>query len=843
MATQGHFKKYERETRTQYTEEQWGKGMLFSNNPLQEGFCKELINMDIIDMGESITPRPGLRSHELIKPQLGEIVEPPLVAETEDLNYAILAGTQTSLAEQNKTLKHIIIGDMSETAIPNTALYKGTSLRACTSESTDVLKNVTLNEEELPQHVPSDYTSQNLLNVAEVENGYTTFKTIPTTKVHDKPLETTKQNAKHVGAFAYNNDYYYFIVNDADEFCLAQSTYDKDSSKFSPKAVSFYQENPLEAVANGYNMLRDNPYTFVDEEGSGNNVTLFGALPYVDEAHTTIHTTPTKGQKMYLRCYYRCGSGTSGEFKFSIMWEWQAAGSSDWTTFKTQTDITRAVGAAVPALTAELNCPANDILIRLTVTDLITEGTPILYRLTGTYSFNKKEHGAMHNAKYVNYKLQYAQGLSYWKNRLVCYGVPEDRTLLFLSEVNQPGYFPYPNNVDIFEEPIVSVTPLLDSLLVFTTSQLYMLTLSEDGASWTKKCIQKHLNISEQDAHLICPVKNMVFFKSGNYYYMVVPKLNSMTGELVIAPISKNIEGYLDNFSENVYNTINMVYNYDKELTLVHHYNFLDFEDICNVYAFKEGEVYINFCLIYNSVGRYWRIHIYESQGLLTPLLRDATRRGEYITLSTALCALPDETVVKIPLLQTLRFDKEYVADSYIPNNVTLEDLAEVIQLTTDSTVPLERFNNYQLLDTGYREQASDHKKRYREIQFKINNLSQNTLYFYTEVCIDGDLRKEAYQYNVESVYNTASDRYELQYAKTLVNPTALIGATILGEEELPVNVWALDVSKFPDVMQWKVRIPLSGKGYTPKLVLISKNLKRFELLNNSFVYRLLNSR
>ena len=40
----------------------------------------------------------------------------------------------------------------------------------------------------------------------------------------------------------------------------------------------------------------------------------------------------------------------------------------------------------------------------------------------------------------------------------------------------------------------------------------------------------------------------MVFFKSGNYYYMVVPSLRSMTGELVLAPISKNIEFFLKQF-------------------------------------------------------------------------------------------------------------------------------------------------------------------------------------------------------------------------------------------------------------------------------------------------------
>ena len=39
------------------------------NKPLLDGFCHTLLNMDIVSMGESLRPRPGLRStaYELIE--------------------------------------------------------------------------------------------------------------------------------------------------------------------------------------------------------------------------------------------------------------------------------------------------------------------------------------------------------------------------------------------------------------------------------------------------------------------------------------------------------------------------------------------------------------------------------------------------------------------------------------------------------------------------------------------------------------------------------------------------------------------------------------------------------
>ena len=46
-------------------------------------------------------------------------------------------------------------------------------------------------------------------------------------------------------------------------------------------------------------------------------------------------------------------------------------------------------------------------------------------------------------------------------------------------------------------------------------------------------------------------------------------------------------------------------------------------------------------------------------------------------------------------------------------------------------------FKNYQYIDTGFREHASDYKKRYREIQLKLNNTSQKELKFYSSFTID----------------------------------------------------------------------------------------------------------
>ena len=54
---------------------------------------------------------------------------------------------------------------------------------------------------------------------------------------------------------------------------------------------------------------------------------------------------------------------------------------------------------------------------------------------------------------------------------------------------------------------------------------------------------------------------------------------------------------------------------------------------------------------------------------------------------------------------------------------------------------------------------------------------------------------------------------------------------------------WKIGTSKFPEAKTWKIRIPTSGKGYLPRILLISYNSKNYELLSCSTVYRQLNSR
>ena len=442
------------------------------------------------------------------------------------------------------------------------------------------------------------------------------------------------------------------------------------------------------------------------------------------------------------------------------------------------------------------------------------------------FSFDKNAYGSTANIDNKVYSVSKATGLCFWQQRIVAWGIPEDETMLFISDVNDPTYFPYPNNVDTFSAPIRKCVAFQDSLLVFTADALYMLTMNDDGAGWHTKLIQHNLYITPFDATFIRVVKNMVFFKAHNYYFMVVPKATSLTGELTIAAVSKPLYALFDNFEDSVRNIFKNTYAipYDTQLDLCNAYNYLDFEDVHNVYTFIVGNYgiasgstsikeYTNLDLIYNIVDRTWRIYTYTSPTVYVPYKSVATQHGELAAVTWH--ESPDTASTghsyKIPLYSLVKQTPDVLQDKYI----AFEELGPG-HITQDM---FSGWNNYQLLDTGNREHVSTTKKRYREVQYTLSNTSKKNISFKALFSID--------------------DR---AYIKDDTRDSHILYGGIY---DIPITpgTWTMDLQIPANSVYWKSRMPVAGKGYTPRLILRNINVEHYELFNIVWAYRPLYSR
>lgn len=453
--------------------------------------------------------------------------------------------------------------------------------------------------------------------------------------------------------------------------------------------------------------------------------------------------------------------------------------------------------------------------------------------------YSKTPSTSTANKDLKNYDLSKATGMLFWKSRIWLYGLSEDPTVLFASDINEPTYFPYPNNIDIFDEPIMHCAAFNENMLVFTRSALYKLTLNNEGA-WTKQIIQGDLNFTEFDTNTIQIVKNMVFFKSGDYYYMVVPKTLSLQNELAIAPVSRNIEKFLDNFPTNVAELFETLYEYNGSLELAAHYNFLNYEDVHNVYTFvTDSGLLLNLVLLYNTVDRYWRFYTYESEEIYRPVRQDATKSSDmYAPMH---CALNGKNVLGVQLIGS---SEKQIKDFYIPRNCAITtgtaDNGKIMAAFENQHI----FKNWTLLDCGYRNIITDYKKRCRELQFKFNNVGAHKVTFLTEFILDGETRKGYYKYDLEHIIDPNDPNFGLIYiARTPIENLDVVGSTFLGKDSNDTNMWTLDYSRFPEIAFIKARFKVSGKGYTPRFKLMSRSEENYEMIGYSWVFRALYSR
>lgn len=558
-----------------------------------------------------------------------------------------------------------------------------------------------------------------------------------------------------------------------------------------------------------------------------------------------------------------------------LRWQIRQAGASDWIDIHNEeiylNDYRTYEGETLKTIlpfTVNTSLPAEETMIRLVISDpkdkVISqsgvEEEYVLSTVSVGLSLVSDELANTLNLTPKNYDLGQATGMCEWEQRLVLWGVPDALNTLFISDVGNPNFFPYPNNVDIFTDPIISVHNYGNELLVLTTSALYRLTWDTEGLGWVHTLVQQNLHVTLEDTYMSCVIKNMFFFKSGEYYYMMVPKATSsnVRGEVAIAPISKPIEGLLDNFHEEVYNLVKVMAD-DPNIIhfpnyLVNYFSYVDNTRVVVNYVYDlnatigdtesiTNSKYLYVQLIYDTDIRTWTMRVFEAAHMLYASHADAIQQDRFIDVTPA---LTDSQLV----LQYYQF-QDYGDES-------------VQYVGETNTVYVNRIiKNYQYLDTGNREINTELKKRFREFQFKIKNNTATNLGFFTSFLIDGSLRKDLQRYEprllldektgeativVERVLDPETMTYKTSRIERILIPERMLQdsgeltPTILAEET-DADRWILNQSAFPGRTLCKIRMPITGKGLSPRAILLSTNEQNFEILGHCWVYRTMHSR
>ena len=931
------YKQQQRQVRVITNATNYLKGMYYTDTPLSEGYSKALINFDIDSLSGKLTPRKGLQSLGILKPDADSKA---YLTHTHGFNTVV----GSKICAVSDTTDKRKINRYLQTVLYNTDT-RGLNVATCDAE--------------IVEANPKFKVTPFSLNIDDIFTAPEPF-IIGKPGIHKVPCAHNEFFKKPVGTFAFGDSYYtflehskytatkstlpegvetyadleenystgtpgvYYIFESGEsegviayyntdgelsiwtksEDALIHETFDDQNltrylcytrlgrdikdvpeielldtrlirqdlvddqyyvCKITPQVL-----NPTEAASWGYNMLLDNPYEFSCM--SGVDISVLGILIYNKE--NKIELTPRKNQQVTLKGFYRAPSSyTSPEDTNShvvrVLWEKRNATSSGWDIIS---DTTTELSEDPQPFIATTTLDSEETIVRLTLldpADVETENV-VADNYKGQYVLSVNTIGITAvsddlantlNLEMKTFDLKQANGMCEWENRLVVWGVPEALNTLFISDVNNPSFFPYPNNIDTFTDPIISVHKYGNELLVLTTSALYRLTWDTEGTGWTHKLIQQNLHVTEADTYMSCVIKNMFFFKSGEYYYMMVPKASTSTvrGEVAIAPISKPIEGLLDNFHDIVYNLSRTMYD-NLTLTsfnnaLVNYFSYVDNAKVVINYVYDLNETigdtesvtnskYLYIQLIYDTEVRTWSMKFFEAPHMLYASHADAIQQDRFIDLTPAL----DDNVL---VLQYYKFQEHQdTAIQYIDSESETVSAEHIIK-------------NYQYFDTGNREINTELKKRFREFQFKIKNNTATNLGFYTSFIIDGSIRRDLQRYKPSYILDPVTgeamviiertlDTNSMTYRTTKVERITVPERMLQDEGELAPTIlndlgvadqWILNQSAFPGRTLWKIRMAISGKGYTPRVILLSTNEHDFEILGHSFVYRTMNAR
>ena len=868
-------------------------GMSYSNATIDEGYVKTLVNFDYSEDKKYLTPRAGLRTSEFVFPDLAETV----LDNAEFLSSDVCIKDMKDCIENGVAYVQCIYGVPDEEDSSTGRIWVATFKKK--------------NDQNLEtQFVVDGEPFEIALSDSLV---YTTsmpcvFYSTELQEIHGLRLQEDARTGFPVGCFAFGNSYYFFalIEETVDNETvttkkLYRTVWGTDRYKF--EEVDLKTITASEAVLYGYNMLSETPYTFKNTL-TGSKITLEGILPYEStDSDAKLVMTPRKNQRLNYRCYYNAPA--NGNYQF--IWEWRISESDSWTKIDEETFT---VAENRPS-SVSFVAPTADIMIRVrayntAAEDYGQEDATVEHAMVVGFDFTIDEHGTTTNLEQKNYDLSENTGMTVWRNRLILWGLKEDPTILFVSDMNEPAYFPYPNNITVFDDPIIAVLDFMDKLIVFTTNKCYQVELSADANSWTTTVIQANLHVTRWDKHLIQAVRNMIYFKSGNYYFMLVPKAKSTTGDLTLAPISNPMTEFFNHFMKNIeqlfIDTYGIVGDTIPTYELITYYNFLDYEDVHNMYIFRwsEADTLLHVDIMYNTVNRSWKINVIEEANLLYVYRHDATQRGIYATTTTMLV---DNVTSQAPrrVVQLFQYDPVNLRDFYVPKELILYkaaddtfdgvavdgnsvvfpsgsaeitdvDLAignivvDELSVTPSNPVCLLGSHNYyggfkipelakgiQMVIDNYEDYFRYRNYQFLDTGYRTDRLHYNKRYRELQIHVNNMDSKDlsfGTEFYIdgsirESIYKynvtQAINEMDGEYATAYIEPQVFM--------DIPVdtidlsNTWTIKHDLNPEINLWKLRIQVSGKGTAPRLKLSSRRETRYQLLSFNWIYRIMNMR
>lgn len=341
------------------------------------------------------------------------------------------------------------------------------------------------------------------------------------------------------------------------------------------------------AVASGYNLLQQSPYTFNIGISATTEVQLQGLVPIDPNTNTVLLRTKANSLVKYNLIYdYPTADSTD---KYYVQWKIQDNASSKdpevIQPLKKSAEYnpgdTISISFVVPYDNFTLVCELYK-QSEMLVEDEAWEASEALQSLvqkdeyhtpnktitvTSSYIANQSK-GSNVQSTPILYNVARPLGAIVWKQRCVTWGYTsgindgvkvEGRNIVVISDANDPSYVPYPNNALIFNEDVLACTTYRDSLIVFTKRAIYKVVFDADGITPVTQLVQSGLSNNSTIIADILSDNNFVMVRTSEGYSMLCPSQYATSG-IQLAPISSKLGSLLRNFSDALDGIVNAMY-------------------------------------------------------------------------------------------------------------------------------------------------------------------------------------------------------------------------------------------------------------------------------------------
>lgn len=791
-STSSHrYKQSNRQSRKVVNEMAFSAGMNFTNNPLPTGQVKLLVNMIQKDYGKRIRPRGGY--HPIIPPiDLGVgLINPYIHHEGTTFIKNTVTGN-IFLRRYALILDHKEIGSNYGYTDTGKVIIEGIDEKSLLIAT---CVNNSAGAKPLMKHNRGDALKD----------------------IHGVPIDlAARPEPTGIKASIEGNTY----MLGQDGLYRLEVMFDNIATyTFKFEKVVPLEVTPTQAVNYGYNMLSPTPYSFPNKVGA--EFRGHGILPY-DALSGQIKMQAKVGENVQFRLIYEYKQ----DEKYKVQWEVQDIYKRDGINVIQRKEDSKSYTNG-EAIVLNYASPFKQFSVVATVYRESDMTNPVRTIILAAYHLADDSNSIRMEQK--TYSLMSATGIATWKNQMVYWGVREAEMSVFVSDINDPTYIPFPNNTLIFNEKVICAFPYMESLLVVTEHTMYQVDFFAQGG-FTQKPVQTNLQIREDDAVAMYSIKNMVIFKSRDYFFMIVPNKFNDRGELLVAPISNNIAQLLDNFKESTRDILSEVYTLEYLLGAYSHeidiklQDFKSYQDASRIrFAYKwlltspSKDIYLEVHLVYDTLFRSWTVEIVETPRRSLRVFQSiSTGYAQFFNLYRKYNSIDTTTTC----LQWLGIKEDDPQDHII------------LDFEQPRTI-----DNFQMMDTGLRDLEGSKVKRMREVILEFNNISETDIEFNHLLYVDDKSRSDLFKFSTVHIVDKNDPEYGRIYIeREFVEPTVLHGTTKL-------NTWSLGNSQFPQQTIIKAHMSWSGKGYYPRLRLVTRTSKPYELNQMSWVYRDMNAR